>query len=307
MRELRRDPTTGDWVAMVPGRPLPGRAPTRTPQGCPFCPDAEPQIAREIARRQGERTWSVRVVPEQQPAFRPEVEASQRGYGPYDQVAGVGAHEVIVESPLHKPLWEQPLAQSIAALTMAAARLRDLAQDGRFAYITWTRTAGGCGDHPRSRVIASPVVPRKLEEMLLRSHDWRARTGRELFQDIIDHERASGARVLRDEDGLIALCPWASRAPFEVWVLPSAPSAAFAQEGERILHSAARLLSWVHARLAYELDGVPHKVQLWTAPQRGTGEGFRWHFRIQPELMASEGGHALNPVPPEVAASTLRE
>ncbi|MBN2797842.1 MAG: hypothetical protein JXX28_01730 [Deltaproteobacteria bacterium] len=306
MRELRRDPTTGDWVALVPGRPLPRRergVPLGA-EGCPFCPGAEEHTGAEISRRQGAGSWSVRVIPEQSPALRPEVQAGRRGFGPYDQVAGVGAHEVIVESPEHRPLWDQPLTQSIAALEVAQARLRDLARDGRFAHITWTRSAGGCCEHPRARVVAMPVVPRALSEAQARAAEWLARTGRELFQDLVDYEREDGRRVLLEEDGIIALCPWSSRVPFEVWVLPAEPGASFAGASQRLVGAAARVLRWVEGRLAQELDGVSVQVQLWTEPLRSPGG--RWHFRVLPALEQAEGGISLNPVPPEEAARVLR-
>ena len=120
MSELRKDPVTGRWVIISTER---GRRPSdfsipKHPAKtgfCPFCPGNEDKTPPEIMafRPQGTPAntsgWTLRVVPNKFPALRVEGELNREGVGLYDKVNGIGAHEVIIETPNHEETWPPSL------------------------------------------------------------------------------------------------------------------------------------------------------------------------------------------------------
>jgi len=321
MRELRRDPTTGQWVAITtermfrPAHLALQERPAVDPTNCPFCPGNEGATDPAIVTVEHQGQWVVRVVPNRHPALRPEVTLTRRGRGPYDTVSGVGAHEVIIESRVHDvPLWEQDPRQMVTALRVARERLRDLPRDVRNRYVSWFRNhrpaAGASQSHPHAQVLGLPVLPPLVQQMVERSGEHLARTERELFQDLIDHDRDEADRIVRDVDDVVAICPWAPQVPFETWLVPDVPGASFADAHDRLVEGLARSMRAVLAAMARELDDPPHHVVLFTAPQ-APSPGYRWHVRIQPRLFPCGGfeaatGTRIHAVPPEEAAAVLR-
>ena len=75
--------------------------------GCPFCEGSEESTPPEVAalREPGSAPngpgWRVRVIPNKFPALEIEGDLNKRGDGIYDMMRGVGAHEVIIETPRH--------------------------------------------------------------------------------------------------------------------------------------------------------------------------------------------------------------
>ena len=107
MPQLRKDPVTGRWVIISTDR---NRRPsdfTRTRDlpklngVCPFCRGHEAETPPEILsyRENGNGAWNTRVVPNKFPALRLEGMLERAGEGLYDQMSGIGAHEVIIETP----------------------------------------------------------------------------------------------------------------------------------------------------------------------------------------------------------------
>ena len=113
MAELRREPIVGRWVIIETEEPK-GPADFEKEQhlfkqgnNCPFCYGNEGLTPPEIiaVRAPGTRPntpgWSVRVVPNKFPALQIEGALDRRAIGIYDMSNGIGAHEVIVETPYH--------------------------------------------------------------------------------------------------------------------------------------------------------------------------------------------------------------
>ena len=115
--------------------------------------------------------------------------------------------------------------------------------------------------------------------------------------------------IWEDEDS-VAFAPYASRSPFEVWVVPRRHSADFAASSDTDIASTAEALRQVLGRLA-RLDGPPHNLVLHTAPLRERVDGtYHWHWEIHPRLREIAGlelgtGLPVNPVSPEEAVEEL--
>jgi len=335
MPELRKDPVIGRWVIIATERgkrPTDFRAePTTDDTGfCPFCEGHEDKTPPEILAYRADNHaangpgWNVRVVPNKFPALRVEGEMGKAGVGMYDKMNGIGAHEVIIETPDHYRKFHMHTQDSLAEVFLAYKnRLLDLSNDKRFKYIlifkNEGRNAGASLSHPHSQLIATPVTPKRVREKLLGAKDYFNYKDRCVFCDIIREETSQEARVIFENDGFISFCPFASRFPFEIWILPKRHHPDF----HSLEYDEMRLLSEtfiaVMKKLAVALNNPQYNFVLSTAPVRWARMGywvtleqdFHWHFEIMPKLTQVAGfewgtGFYINPTIPEEAAQFLR-
>ncbi len=286
-----------------------------------FCAGHEAETPPELlAWRDGPGTpWRVRVVPNKFPALRIEGDLERRGHGLYDVMNGIGAHEVIVESPRHDDtLASLPVAAVEDVVRAWRERIVDLKRDQRFRAIVIFKShgaaAGAAIGHAHSQLLATPTPPQRLSDELHHArayHDYRERC---LFCDMVNQESEEQTRVVVESDHTIAFAPFAARFPFEVWVLPRRHMAAFENAGAVEQRDVARVLHGVLRKLHATLADPAYNLVLHTAPfAEVESPYFHWHLEITPRLplaapMFQNGsGFHLNPVPPEDAARFLRE
>jgi UDPglucose--hexose-1-phosphate uridylyltransferase len=343
MRELRHDPIQRRWVIISTersDRPLengkrgeaaPGPSPS--PATCAFCPGNEAQTPPEIlslrhADDPSHLRWRVRVVPNKYPALQIEGDLERRGRGPYDRINGIGAHEVIIETPIHDlALADQPVSQLALVLRAYRERLRDLMNDPRFRYILIFKNEGaGAGaslHHSHSQLIATPVTPRTVAMELSAARDHFVLKERCIFCDLIDYELGEGHRIVCTDRDFVTFCPYASRFPFEMTVMPRQHAHDFAQVDDDALHRLARHLREALSRMHVSLEHPPYNFLLHTAPNTRTmsvrpgywstlATDWHWHIEILPRLTSVAGfewgtGFYINPTAPEDAARQLRE
>ena len=329
MPELRRDPITGRWVIIARER---GERPydfivekDRVKGGfCPLCPGNEATTPPEVLAY-GRETynpngpdWFLRVVPNKFPALIIEGELDKRGEGIYDKMNGIGAHEVIIETPDHHCTIEELDLQRLELVFRAYRdRIVDLSRDARFKYIiifkNFGRSAGASLEHSHSQLIALPVIPNRIQEELdgcKRYFDYKERC---VFCDIIHQERSQGVRIVLENDEFITICPFASRAPFEMVVLPKRHQSRFISMDDGQFSALTALFSETMKRLNRILPGVSYNYMLHTAPiTHSSLEHYHWHIEIMPKLTTIAGFEwgtefYINPSPPEDSARMLRE
>jgi UDPglucose--hexose-1-phosphate uridylyltransferase len=338
MPELRHDPVQKRWViisterASRPQEFAVERGPGATGRDtCPFCPGHEettpPQI-HSFTDPTNPSAWKVRVVANKFPALRIEGDLERAAVGQYDRMNGVGAHEVIVETPHHdKDLADLPVEDVAAVLRMYRERIIDLQRDVRFRYILIFRNRGAAAgaslEHPHSQLIATPITPRTVSVELQSAREHYALKERCIFCDIIAQELGNQTRIVTKDANYVTWCPYASRFPFEMCVAPLHHDADYASLDDGRLYSLARHLREVIRRMKASLNDPPYNFLLHTAPSyhrmnRRPGYwstiemDWHWHIEILPRLVKTAGfewgsGFYINPTPPEDAARFLRE
>ena len=341
MPELRRDPVIGRWVIIATERSRRpsdfASAPVRSQSGgpCVFCPGEESRTPAEIlaVRGPGSETngpgWELRVVPNKFPALRIEGELEPTGEGVYDRMNGIGAHEVIIETPDHGgSLAEMTETQVVVVLEAWRQRMIDLQKDARFEYVSVFKNhgeaAGASLEHPHSQLIATPIVPMMVEQELegaLRHFRMKKRC---IWCDIIRQETQGGrqemqgrarglGRLIMEEGGVVALCPYAPRFPFETWILPERHRPSYEDAEGLDVGALASVLGEVLRRMNHVLAAPAWNLSLHSAPLKTpTLDHFHWHLEIIPKLTRVAGfewgtGFFINPTPPEEAARYLRE
>ncbi|MFH1269923.1 MAG: galactose-1-phosphate uridylyltransferase [Candidatus Omnitrophota bacterium] len=338
MPELRKDPIIGRWVIIATER---AKRPdqfssqaqdVQSDKPCPFCEGKESQTPPEIyAVRQRPSSpnspgWDLRVVPSIAPFLKIEGELDRGGEGVYDMMNGVGAHEIVIETNQHignmADLDEEQVSRVI---TCYIDRITDLEKDKRFKYVLvfknhgWV-AGGGRVKHSRSQLIATPVNPKRVKEELVGARQYYNYHERCVFCDLIKQELDSKERLVLDIDGFIALVPFASRFPFEVWIMPKKHSCDFTHMDMQHRIDLARIMKKVLLKLKKGLNDPPYNYILHTAPFRRQKAGYwksieqdyHWHIEIMPRLTRMAGfewgtGFYICPLPPEDAAKFLRE
>jgi UDPglucose--hexose-1-phosphate uridylyltransferase len=327
MPELRKDPVVGRWVIISTERSRRpsdfGPEPVR-PKGanCVFCPGNEDKTPEEVLAsrpahaRPNTPGWSHRVVPNKYPALRIEGELSPSGEGLFDRMNGIGAHEVIIETPEHSGSLDSMTDAAVTEVLVACReRMIDLKKDPRFEYILLFKNhgeaAGASLEHPHSQLIATPILPIMVTEELEGAARYYALKERCVWCDVV-HQDRGGRRMVAEASGVMALSPFAPRFPFETWILPTAHRSAFEESAFDELAALARMLREFLGRMNRVLGHPPYNFMLHTAPLReSTLEHFHWHLEIIPKLTKVAGfewgsGFFINPTPPEEAAGYLR-
>lgn len=328
MSEWRADPVTGHWTLVADDLPLArrdfvldgGSQPLDVP--CPLCEGREATAGREIfAVRNGSQAdspgWQLRVVPNRVPALRVEAGTAGAQDGLLVQRPGLGAHEVVVESPHHDRSWFAMTPGELALVFRAwRARMADLRHDSRLrAALAFKNHGGEAGArlvHPHSQVMALPLVPPHLADEVEASRRHHEATGRCLVCDLVAQERASGLRVVADRGTHVMLAPYASRVPFATWVVPAGHAARFDEASDGELEALAGAVRHLLDRMAAELEAPAFNAVLHSAPFDVPGDGvYHWHLEMLPRVLRPGGfdlgsGMALNPVAPEKAARVLR-
>ena len=171
--------------------------------------------------------------------------------------------------------------------------------------------AGASLDHSHSQLIALPIVPKRVFEEMEGARTYYSDNHECIFCDIIKQERAAEVRIIEEGEGVCALAPFASRFPFETWIIPQAHSSSF-EEVENY-DGLAQVLLGVLGRLDRVLEDPPYNFVIHTSPFGDANNAYyHWHLEIIPRLTKVAGfewgtGFYINPTSPEEAAQYLRE
>ena len=321
--ELRRDPITQSWV-MQEEEVIERQDPV-----CPLCPGQESLCQQAVyVHPSGQPIWEVRVIPHPRPLYRIEGDAQRRGKGIYDSMRNLGAHEIVVEHPDHHLPLSQQSDENVAQVIRAyVSRVVDLKKDRRFRYITVSRNQGAMAgqdlEHPHSQITATPFIPRRVGYELRSSEQHFEEKERCLICDVVRQEEIEQTRLVEWDDLFLAFCPFASRVPYETWILSRQHHCSFEEDlssWDRQLRF-GRFLKSVLRRL-HSVTPTYHLV-LHTSPNINARlerkdqwkllvEHYHWHFEVLPVISYKYKSYSLkevyyNSLFPEIAAEALRK
>lgn len=340
MGELRKDPILGRWVIIAAERSKRPESFTSKKdkqdddrEKCPFCAGREkitpPEIysLRDPNTKPNEPGWNVRVVPNKFPAMGIDMPLEKSGFGLHDKMTSYGAHEVIIDSPDHdKEMHRQSIEGISNIITVLQARVEDLQKDQKLRYIIIFKNkgkeAGASLGHPHHQLIALPITPIRVRDELQGASFYFKLKERCIFCDLISQEKSTGGeRIIYENDSFISFCPYASRFPFEMWILPKTHSIDFYKANSKeSVTGLAEMLKVMLSKLDKVLNDPEYNYVIHAAPNRFPRSGywqtieqdFHWHIELFPRLTRVAGfewgtGFYINPVAPEMAAQFLRE
>jgi len=323
--ELRKDPITRSWVIVGDDTEKQSQ-----PSHCPFCPGA-PNAPQTIATlNSGEPgAGSVMALVHPSPLYRIEGEPHRRAEGIYDAMNTVGAHEVLVQSVRHDiELWNSSDAEISQFLLLTAQRIQDLKRDLRFKYVTMFKNYGAPAgqefDHPVSELTATTFVPRRVLYELRASRDYYFEKERCVFCDTMAQELRTSERIVEAHSNYVSLCPFASRVPYEIWIMPRhhdssfersvvAKAAHLAELSALVRRTLLRVMS-ISEAFHLVLHTVPNTYQKSNILQywKTVDEDYHWHIEILPILGTKAKPYFLKevyytPISSEAAAEKLRK
>ena len=329
MPELRKDPIVGRWVIIAPERSSRPHTIRHRPELDPaaFDPFLEgnehatsPEILayRDPGSRPNAPGWRVRVLPNRFPALRIEGDLHQHVDGIYDMMNGVGAHEVIIECPHRETNMSRLSVGAVREVLWAYHdRLVDLKRDPRLVHPLIFKNQGAAAgaslDHSHSQLIVNPIVPINVLEELTGAEAFHRLRGRSIFQEIIEHELTDARRVVLDTPHFLVICPFASRFPYETWIIPRRHRSHFEAVPREQMDQLGTILKQTLRRLELALDDPPYNYVIHTAPFNTHDlPHYSWHLEIYPRITGIAGfewgsGLYINTVAPEQAATVLRE
>jgi UDPglucose--hexose-1-phosphate uridylyltransferase len=328
--EMRLDPLRETWTIFSSSRlhappfiARPRGAPAAE-RSSPFTPGREAMAPHTLYVRPHGGPWQVRVVPNRAPALGVDGDPFRHPEGFYDRMDGVGAHEVVIETPGPEPLEALSLSAIGEVIVAWKVRMLDLIRDSRmrafFIVKDVGEQAGSLVSHSVSQLVALAVIPPTLARQLAIARDFYERKKRSIFEDIWREEVRAGSRLVYENNGFAVFCPYASRSPFELAVFPKRQCADFHGISDQEVQQLADALKTSLLKLAGALNHPPYHLMLHTAPTRTARRDhwntldadFRWHIEIVPALYYESGfematGCYLNPVFPETAGAYLRK
>jgi UDPglucose--hexose-1-phosphate uridylyltransferase len=322
MPELRRNPLTDTWVIIAPERQYrPSEQecrPHTEPSRCPFCPGHESMATSALLTMPDQKGgWKLRVVPNRYPALRVEEADSGTTVGVHDQRGGLGAHEVIIDSPSHdEPVTvEESAALHARSLVAAAERMRDLSGDLRLRYHLYFRNVGADAGstlvHPHAQLLSMAILPPAVRRELERNRDHHDRTGRLLMGDMLRDELTRGSGIVHEDADFVVFCPWASRRPFETWVAPRRHPGSFARTSSSSIGDFGSMIGQTAMALRLALPGVGWNLSLHLSGAQHEDPLWWWHARLVPTVgipgaLESATGVFINAEDPSNAADYLR-
>lgn len=343
MSELRHDPISGRWVIVAPDRALRPNSSVPAPRFSeeaedPFAEGNEHLTPGELLAYRAPGTqpdtpgWRVRVVPNKFPAVTgipaeegmaavgasTAITTGNKEWIDWERSAvGTGPHEVIIECPQKAGcLSELSRTQVREVLQAYVDRLQFHRRQHTCVAAMVFKNKGMAGGatlaHAHSQLLGTSWVPQALQTELThcRVH-WKG-TKRSLFTELLAHEQQVATRLVDTSEHFAVLCPFASRVPCEMLILPRRVSVRFEECSSTELDGLAATLLGSLQRLMRVIPDVAYNYVIHSAPFEATAEGFCWHLEIIPRVgniagFEWGGGGYINTVPPEAAAAKLRE
>jgi UDPglucose--hexose-1-phosphate uridylyltransferase len=333
MSELRKEPLSGDWIIMAPGRNarprfLDEKRKKRVPlpkSTCPFEHLEKGDQWPPILSYPNARNWKLVLVPNKYPALASgNLCAVPLRHGIYEAKSGVGAHDLLISRDHNKNFADLSPALAIELLKMLQERHRMMAMDPCNAYVSsffnWGPGAGASVWHPHYQTLTLPIIPPHVERSIKGAEEYFVKNKRCARCDIVQFERKEKKRIIKENAHAIAIAPYASRSPFEISILPKQHFSHFGTTPEPVIRSIAPILQSAMRSIKKNLNDPDLNFFIHGAPIKGVKDRQRirklqnahhWHIEIVPKISVKAGfefstGIDINIVDPDGAAKILR-
>lgn len=313
MNELRKDYLLDRWVIIASGRSkrpqlVEGQAPAGEgkKKTCFFCPGSEHTTPPEISRVSVDGQWIIRVFPNKYPALTLEEGDRVEGES-YTMRPAYGSHEVIVESSRHDAdLADLSVSHLMKVFDVYQERINALQEVEGIKYVLVFKNKGAEGgaslEHTHTQVTALPVVP----PLVKRELEAVKKSGGCPFCEILSRELGSGRRVFEDEH-VAVFTPYASRFPYEVWLMPKEHRKTLGEltgeEKESMADALKKLLTKINSGFS------AYNFYMHVAPK---DDDLHFHIELFPKSSRWAGFEygsdiIINTTTPEYAAEYYRE
>lgn len=264
-----------------------------------------------------DKNWSIRIVPNKYPAVSPNAEYCGENSNLFRCLNGLGIHEVIVETSEHDlAMQHYNLNKMTDVLLVYKRRISKIRQNDKLKYVIIFKNqgfnAGATISHSHTQLITLPVVPLNITEELSASKQHYSLHQTCIYCHLIDKEQNELNRIITESDDFISVAAYASRFPYEVWIMPKIHGAHFENTTDNDIKAFAKIFSETLIRLDKTIPDFSYNFVIHSSPFKENAERYyHWHMEIIPRISNIAGfewgtGYYINSVPPELAAQTLR-
>lgn len=327
MSEFRQNMATGEWVIIAPERakrPLDYHPKTERQtvphhsDTCPFCTGNEHMCHPPLYEIGDASGWTLRVVPNIFAAVNRDVPPVREKHGLYLRTSGYGAAEVLIESTDHATdLAHMPIPQIREIIKAYRFRFNELSEDPHIAIVNIFKNHGaGAGaslEHPHSQIIATMVAPPHVTDQVFYAKRSFNTWGHCVYCDMIEEEVRSGERMVMETAHFVVFCPFASKYPYEIRIMPKRHTAIFGMINAEEEHDLAIVLRRTLLKLSLLLGNPDYNYYVRSVSSTdGLVQYYHWHLVITPRLNQQAGFELgtriyINASSPEVCAAQLRE
>lgn len=310
MPEYRKDIMLDEWVIIATERAKRPenfkeqivKVENKALSVCPFDRGNESMTPPESLRvdSQGNEVgkdsqWQIRAVPNKFPALVPNAQPFSLQYGPYLVMDGFGLHEVIIHSPRHITNISELSRQQVELLiSVYIRRLRAISKDSRIESVVIMlnqgKEAGASLEHSHSQIFALPLTPPILMNEISRTRSYFNRNHSCAMCDIINFEIIEDKRVVYENKEFLMLQPYASRNPFETWIIPRRHESNFENISAQEANSFAQCLKVLVDFFYADLNNPPFNYYIHTGTLGNTENShYHWHLELEPKLSIKAG------------------
>ncbi|MFH1829489.1 MAG: galactose-1-phosphate uridylyltransferase [Pseudomonadota bacterium] len=328
MPQFRQDFITKEWVIVAPERAKrpdqfrqeksPRNKLPERDEHCPFCPGNEDKTPPAVYVRGNSTDWRIRVVPNKFAAVNPQLSPKRNHDGKFLSAEGFGVAEVIIESPSHNAnpsLMSDNEVKEI--LESYKQRYIELSKNESIDLITIFRNHGPAAGtslaHPHSQVIATPIVPPQVRQLMQQALLYHDTYGGCPYCVMLEEEISQGERIVANGKHFVVFCPYASQSPFQIRIMPKRHYSLFDRITAEETNELAHLLRTTLKKLDTGLGDPDYNLVIRSSP---TSDGElhyeHWRMIIIPRITTPAGfelgsGIYINTMPPESCAAFLRD
>lgn len=322
MPKLRKNIVTGDWVIISPERSkrpedyvvgLNSISKPSTTADCPFCIENNNAYKFSIAEAE---TKNVYVIPNKYAAFVKDDSVISEGDGFYEDTKSIGAHEVIVIKDHNQNTYDKEVIDDLIGVYIS--RYAHYGQDpvNEYSLIIHNHgpEAGASIEHPHSQLFTSAIMPSYIQKELDGSKKYFDENNKCVYCEIARVEKENGQRMVYENNEFMVFTFFASRFPFEMWIMPKNHASNFEEMSTPSQELLSDALRTAIGRLNKALNFPPFNFWIHTLPYHGEGfsQSYHWHIEIAPRVSKYGGyelgsGVVVDVVSPEMAAEFLKK
>ncbi|MBN1755954.1 galactose-1-phosphate uridylyltransferase [bacterium] len=304
MSQIRYDIFQDRWVILAPERHhRPHSYSDEIPPDsgtCPFCEGNETLTPPEVYAIRPPDTqpdspgWEIRVIPNKFSAISPNNNQVPECSPDTLCLPGTGVHELIIETPEHsRKISQMPIARLEQILKVYQSRLTAIYSLPFIKYVqvfkNYARTGGASLSHPHTQLMGIPYIPAALRQELKASGQHYRKTSNCLFCNTIQTELQKDLRIPFQTPEFVVLMPFASRFPYECWILPREHHHDFLQTPPEKISRLAEILKKLFQNLEQILGNFPYNLILHSLnknalPDKPVDRTYHWHFELLPRI-----------------------
>jgi len=315
--ELRFDLVSKDWVIIATGR---GKRPEafkkekrvkiKIPkEKCSFC---NIKIKPILIYPQ------TIVIPNKFPALLPAKKLETKKEGKFYQIINaIGFCELVIMKDHEKHFPHFGVSQVKEVFDAYQERYLDLMKKPFVNYVSIFHNhgaeAGASQSHPHSQIVTTPLIDVDLQKALSNSERYFKKNKKCIYCQMNEWERKVKKRVVFENKDFLVICPFASKAAFEIIISPKCHSSNFEKITEKEKWNLAEAFQIAMKKLYKALNDPAYNFYLHTAPCDGKEyHHYHWHWTILPKTAIPAGFEIgtrmeISTIEPEKAAEYLRK